>query len=230
MTHMRPIQSERPLADWLGSMNTAQKIGLLQLPIVSDVAGLLGDIQQYREEPESRGLLNYSLTGLGLLPLFPNMTVLAPGDEHDLGAMLDWARAHDGPVAIRYPKAVVERQPGPRPPLEFGRAELLAEGHDGLIVACGTLLGEAVAAAAHPRPLVNAPTGPRPLPKKLSRDGSEHWNSATLRDPLKIEPFPFALSGSLLKRHLSKCLKGGDDHFSVTDRLESYYAGKSAQR
>ena len=83
---------------------------------------------------------------------------------------------------------------------------------------------------AHPRQLVNAPTGPRPLPKKLSRDGSEHWNSATLRDPLKIEPFPFPLSGSLLRRHLAKCLNGGDASFSVTDRLESYYTGKSAQR
>jgi 1-deoxy-D-xylulose-5-phosphate synthase len=83
--------------------------------------------------------------------LFPNMTVLAPGDEHDLVAMLDWAIAQPGPVAIRYPKAVVETHPGPRAPLESGRAELLAEGHDGLIVACGTLLGEALKAAAQLR-------------------------------------------------------------------------------
>src|SRR5512139_1388510 len=75
MTHQEPIQSERPLADWLSGMNTMQKLGLLQVPVVSDVAGLLGDIQQYRDEPESRGLLNYSLTGLGLLPFMPNMTV-----------------------------------------------------------------------------------------------------------------------------------------------------------
>jgi len=75
------------------------------------------------------------------------MTVLAPGDEHDLQAMLDWALAHDGPVAIRYPKAVVERHSGARAPVELGRAELLLDGHDGLLVACGTLLGEALAAA-----------------------------------------------------------------------------------
>jgi 1-deoxy-D-xylulose-5-phosphate synthase len=83
--------------------------------------------------------------------LFPNMTVLAPGDEHDLTAMLDWALAHDGPVAIRYPKSVVEQQPGPRVPIELGRAEVLAEGHDGLIVTCGTLLGEALDAAGQLR-------------------------------------------------------------------------------
>jgi 1-deoxy-D-xylulose-5-phosphate synthase len=73
--------------------------------------------------------------------------VLAPGDEHDLAAMVDWALAHDGPVAIRYPKAVVEQHPLPRQPIELGRSEVLAEGGDGLVIACGTLLGEALAAA-----------------------------------------------------------------------------------
>jgi 1-deoxy-D-xylulose-5-phosphate synthase len=62
--------------------------------------------------------------------------------------MVDWAIAHDGPAAIRYPKTAVERLPGPRTPLELGRAELVAEGGDGLVLACGTLLGEAVKAAA----------------------------------------------------------------------------------
>jgi 1-deoxy-D-xylulose-5-phosphate synthase len=75
------------------------------------------------------------------------MVVLAPGDEHDLPAMLDWALQHDGPVAIRYPKATVERHEGPRQPIELGRPEMLVEGHDGLVIACGTLLGQALSAA-----------------------------------------------------------------------------------
>lgn len=82
-----------------------------------------------------------------------------------------------------------------------------------------------------PRELVNPPVGPRPAPTKLTKDGTEHWNSVTVRDPLKIEPFPFALSGSLLKRHLDKCLgRSNDPHFTVTDKLEAYYRGKAAQR
>jgi 1-deoxy-D-xylulose-5-phosphate synthase len=88
---------------------------------------------------------------LGYMRLFPNMTVLAPGDEHDLAAMLDWALSQPGPVAIRYPKAVAERHAGPRAAVAAGRSEVLAEGADGLIVACGTLLGEALAAAAQLR-------------------------------------------------------------------------------
>ena len=82
-----------------------------------------------------------------------------------------------------------------------------------------------------PRPLVNPPTGPRPAPTRLSKDGSEHWNSQSLRDPLKVEPFPFAMKGPLLLRHLNKCLgKRNDPNFSVTDKLEEFYRGKAAQR
>jgi 1-deoxy-D-xylulose-5-phosphate synthase len=65
--------------------------------------------------------------------------------------MLDWALTQNGPVAIRYPKAVVECHAGERSPIELGRAEMLVEGHDGLIVACGTLLGDALKAAARLR-------------------------------------------------------------------------------
>jgi 1-deoxy-D-xylulose-5-phosphate synthase len=120
-----------------------QEVCLQNLPVVfmMDRAGLTGP-----DGPTHHGAFD-----IGYMRLFPNMTVLAPGDEHDLVAMLDWAIAQPGPVAIRYPKAVVETHPGPRAPLESGRAELLAEGHDGLIVACGTLLGEALKAAAQLR-------------------------------------------------------------------------------
>ena len=120
-----------------------QEVCLQNLPVVFmlDRAGLTGP-----DGPTHHGAFD-----LGYLRLFPNMAVLAPGDEHDLAAMLDWALAHGGPVAIRYPKATVENHGGQRPPIELGRSEMFAEGHDGLIVACGTLLGEALAAAAELR-------------------------------------------------------------------------------
>ena len=120
-----------------------QEVCLQNLPVVFmlDRAGLTGP-----DGPTHHGAFD-----LGYLRLFPNMAVLAPGDEHDLAAMLDWALAHGGPVAIRYPKATVENHGGQRPPIELGRSEMLAEGHDGLVVACGTLLGEALAAAAELR-------------------------------------------------------------------------------
>ena len=120
-----------------------QEVCLQNLPVIFmlDRAGLTG--------PD--GPTHHGSYDLGYLRLFPNLAVLAPGDEHDLTAMLSWALTHNGPVAIRYPKAVVENQPAERPPIELGRAELLADGHDGLIIACGTLLGAALSAAAHLR-------------------------------------------------------------------------------
>ena len=120
-----------------------QEVCLQNLPVVFmlDRAGLTGP-----DGPTHHGAFD-----LGYLRLFPNMAVLAPGDEHDLVAMLDWALAHNGPVAIRYPKSVVECHPAPRAPITLGRGEMLVEGHDGLIVACGTLLGGSLEAAARLR-------------------------------------------------------------------------------
>jgi len=120
-----------------------QEVCLQNLPVVFmlDRAGLTGP-----DGPTHHGAFD-----LGYLRLFPNLAVLAPGDEHDLIAMLDWALTQNGPVAIRYPKAVVEHHAGERPPIEAGRAEMMVEGHDGLIVACGTLLGGALEAAARLR-------------------------------------------------------------------------------
>jgi len=112
-----------------------QEVSLQNLPVIFmlDRAGLTG--------PD--GPTHHGSYDLGYMRLFPNMVVLAPGDEHDLVAMLDWALQHNGPVAIRYPKAVVESIPGPRVPLALGRAESLSTGPDGLVIACGTLVGAA---------------------------------------------------------------------------------------
>jgi 1-deoxy-D-xylulose-5-phosphate synthase len=116
-----------------------QEVCLQNLPVVFmlDRAGLTGP-----DGPTHHGAFD-----LGYMRLFPNMAVLAPGDEHDLVAMLDWALEQPGPVAIRYPKTVVERHAGPRAPIVAGRSEPLVEGADGLILACGTLLGAALDAA-----------------------------------------------------------------------------------
>ncbi len=116
-----------------------QEVSLQNLPVVFmlDRAGLTG--------PD--GPTHHGSYDIGYMRLFPNMTVLAPGDEHDLVAMLDWAITQPGPVAIRYPKAAVENLPGPRLPIERARSETVRHGHDGLVIVCGTLLAGAIDAA-----------------------------------------------------------------------------------
>jgi 1-deoxy-D-xylulose-5-phosphate synthase len=117
-----------------------QEVALQNLPVtfLLDRAGLVGP-----DGPTHHGAFD-----LGYMRLFPNMVVAAPGDEWDLIAMLDFALQHAAPVSIRYPKASVENLEGQRAPIELGRAEVLQWGADGMILACGTLLGNCRKAAA----------------------------------------------------------------------------------
>ncbi len=117
-----------------------QEVALQNLPVtfMLDRGGLTG--------PD--GPTHHGMYDIGYMRLFPNMTVLAPGDAGDLSLMVDYALRHDGPVSIRYPKANIEDTPRQRPPLEQGRAEVFQWGHDGMIIACGTLLGTCLKAAA----------------------------------------------------------------------------------
>ena len=116
-----------------------QEVALQNLPVVFmlDRAGLVGP-----DGPTHHGAFD-----LAYLRVFPNLVVMAPGDAHDLGAMLDWALRHDAPCSIRYPKATAQTVPGQRAPIELGRAEVLSWGRDGVILCCGALLGECQRAA-----------------------------------------------------------------------------------
>src|SRR5205823_3845603 len=83
--------------------------------------------------------------------LFPNMVLMAPGDERDVAPMLKFAIRHDAPVAVRYPKANQEQVERPVAPVELGKAEVLEWGEDAVFVAYGTLLSNCVKAAARLR-------------------------------------------------------------------------------
>ncbi|MBI2827089.1 MAG: 1-deoxy-D-xylulose-5-phosphate synthase [Planctomycetia bacterium] len=117
-----------------------QEVALQNLPVtfMLDRAGLTGP-----DGPTHHGMFD-----LGYMRLLPNMVVMAPGDEADLAPMLDFALEHDGPAALRYPKATAQRVDRPLAPIELGRAEVLDWGHDCMLVACGTLLSECASAAA----------------------------------------------------------------------------------
>lgn len=116
-----------------------QEVALQNLPVtfMLDRAGLTGP-----DGPTHHGMFD-----LGYMRLFPNMVVMAPGDECDMAPMLGLALAHDGPASLRYPKASVEKLDREVAPLELGRAEVLEWGQDGMFVVCGTLLGSAAKAA-----------------------------------------------------------------------------------
>jgi 1-deoxy-D-xylulose-5-phosphate synthase len=116
-----------------------QEAALQNLPVtfLLDRAGLTGP-----DGPTHHGMFD-----LAYMRVFPNMVVMAPGDEQDLPAMLDFALKFDGPCSLRYPKAVSESIERSFAPIELGRAEVIDWGHDGMIIACGSLLSNCLKAA-----------------------------------------------------------------------------------
>jgi 1-deoxy-D-xylulose-5-phosphate synthase len=119
-----------------------QEVCLQNLPVVFclDRAGLTGP-----DGPTHHGVFD-----VPYMRLFPNMVVMAPGDEEDVQPMLKLALKHPGPISMRYPKTNLDRveRPGEFAPVELGKAEVIEWGEDGCFVAFGTLLSNCVVAAA----------------------------------------------------------------------------------
>jgi 1-deoxy-D-xylulose-5-phosphate synthase len=120
-----------------------QEVALQNLPVTFclDRAGLTGP-----DGPTHHGAFDTVY-----LRLLPNFVVMAPGDELDVAPMLRFALAHDGPAALRYPKANLERVERAAPPVELGQAEVHEWGADGAFVAYGSLFPSCVKAAARLR-------------------------------------------------------------------------------
>jgi 1-deoxy-D-xylulose-5-phosphate synthase len=81
------------------------------------------------------------------LRLFPNMVVMAPGDELDVAPMLEFALHLEGPASLRYPKASLEKVERAVAPIELGQAEIYEWATDGVLIAYGTFFATCVKAA-----------------------------------------------------------------------------------
>jgi 1-deoxy-D-xylulose-5-phosphate synthase len=105
-----------------------------------DRSGIVGD-----DGPTHHGMFD-----LSYLRSLPNMVVMAPKDESELRDMLMTALAHEGPIALRYPRGAGEGVALERPPraLPTGKGEILQEGSDVLILAIGRTVNEALRADA----------------------------------------------------------------------------------
>ena len=113
---------------------------LERLPVIFaiDRGGIVGE----------DGSTHHGLFDLSYLRSLPNMVVMAPADENELCRMLATALNHDGPIAFRYP-----RGPATGVPLDdkirllpIGKAKILEEGDDVLILAIGRPVGDALEA------------------------------------------------------------------------------------
>jgi 1-deoxy-D-xylulose-5-phosphate synthase len=96
------------------------------------------------------GPTHHGAFDLSYLRHLPNMTLMAPKDENELQHMLATAIALGGPAAIRYPRGNGYGIPLDQTLQEIpiGKGELLRSGTDGILLALGTMVQPALAAAA----------------------------------------------------------------------------------
>jgi 1-deoxy-D-xylulose-5-phosphate synthase len=148
-------------------------VALQKLPVVfcMDRAGLSGD-----DGPTHHGLFDISyLRGI------PEMVLMAPKDEDELGDMMATALTIDGPSAIRYPRgAVVGVQSKPEPQvIPIGKAEVLSDGSDVAILGLGNMV-----------PLA------RELAERLEREGF----SAAVINPRFVKPIDYDVLAQYARR------------------------------
>ena len=114
---------------------------LQKLPVIFalDRGGVVGD-----DGPTHHGLFDYSF-----MRVIPNIVVMAPKDENELRHMLKTAVECGTPVSMRYPRGEGIGVPldAVPTPLEIGKGEIIHEGDDLAIIAIGSTVYPALAAA-----------------------------------------------------------------------------------
>jgi 1-deoxy-D-xylulose-5-phosphate synthase len=116
-----------------------QEVALQELPVVfcMDRAGLVG----------GDGAVHHGFADIAYLRGLPGMVLIAPADEPELKAALTFALAQRRPVAIRYPRDEVPRDPPRGPPFELGVSRRMREGDAATVLAYGATVTPAMEAA-----------------------------------------------------------------------------------
>ncbi|MEA2036855.1 MAG: 1-deoxy-D-xylulose-5-phosphate synthase [Nanoarchaeota archaeon] len=116
-------------------------ICLQNLPVIFaiDRAGLVGE----------DGATHHGTLDLSYLRNIPNMTIMAPKDENEIGHMLKTALSLKSPVAIRFPRGVCAgvKVENPFKTIQVSKSEIVKEGKDILVIVAGPLVYGALEAA-----------------------------------------------------------------------------------
>ncbi|MBB4635171.1 1-deoxy-D-xylulose-5-phosphate synthase [Longimicrobium terrae] len=123
--------------------NIVHDVALQDLPVtfVMDRAGIAGD----------DGATHHGGIDIGYMLSVPGLTITAPRDADELIGLLRTSLEHDaGPFSIRIPRDAVPALPKPVAEIQavpYGTWQTLREGRDVAILATGTMVNPAVAAA-----------------------------------------------------------------------------------
>ncbi|MGL4563008.1 MAG: 1-deoxy-D-xylulose-5-phosphate synthase [Brevinema sp.] len=89
------------------------------------------------------GATHQGIFDLAYLRMIPNITIMAPLIEEELGMMMDFAMTLNAPVAIRYPKESAPKIACTLSDIVLGQGIELQPGEDGVFVILGSLYQEA---------------------------------------------------------------------------------------
>jgi len=93
------------------------------------------------------GATHQALEEISIMRCLPEMTVLVPADYHETYKATLAAAAIDGPVYVRFGREKVPVVTKADDPFVVGKASVMREGKDVTIVACGSMVAEALDAA-----------------------------------------------------------------------------------
>lgn len=93
------------------------------------------------------GATHQALEDIAITRVLPNMTVVVPADYEQAKRATEAIAEHVGPTYIRLSRSALPIFTTPESPFELGKAQILREGTDVTIVACGAMVYEALIAA-----------------------------------------------------------------------------------
>lgn len=93
------------------------------------------------------GATHQILEDIGMMKMLPNMTVIVPADFNQTKQATIAIAKHDGPVYLRFGRPVVPIFVKDDANFVIGKADILIEGTDVTIVACGHLVWKSIEAA-----------------------------------------------------------------------------------
>lgn len=93
------------------------------------------------------GATHQILEDIGMMRMLPNMTVIVPADFNQTKQATMAIADHVGPVYLRFGRPVVPIFVQPDAKFTIGKADLLIEGTDVTIIACGHLVWKSIEAA-----------------------------------------------------------------------------------
>lgn len=93
------------------------------------------------------GATHQAIEDISVMRSLPNMTILECGDATDVESVLDVVDKIEGPVYIRILRGEIPRLFDPSEPMEFGKARVLSEGTDLVLLTTGICTEEALRAS-----------------------------------------------------------------------------------